>query len=174
MYCEKEMTTIGVTLAPTVPHRAFLRADFSGKKSREKLMPNRAHPLDAGWDVRADLDAPHLVIEPFGRAAVPTGLCLTIPAGYEVQVRPKSGLFIHKGLTVGNAPGTIDAGYQGEVMVLLLNTTPNPVVVLSGSKIAQLVPRALAPVDFPSVFTDVATSAVPSSRGTGGMGSTGE
>jgi dUTP pyrophosphatase len=121
----------------------------------------------AGMDLAADLDAP-LVIVPGGRALVPTGLAVAIPSGYEGQVRPRSGRAVADGLTVLNAPGTIDADYRGEVRVLLVNLGQEPVRLARGDRIAQLV---VAPVA--RVVLDEVDRLDGSARGAGGFGSTG-
>ena len=121
----------------------------------------------AGMDVVAAVDAP-LTLGPGKRAAVPTGLCLAIPDGYEVQVRPRSGLALKHGLTVANAPGTIDSDYRGELKVLLVNLGDAPVVIERAMRIAQLV---VAPVTR-GAFFEVATLD-ETVRGHGGFGSTG-
>jgi dUTP pyrophosphatase len=121
----------------------------------------------AGFDLRAAL-AENVVIEPLGRALVPTGLVFQIPHGYEGQVRPRSGLAVKSGITVLNAPGTIDADYRGEVMVALVNLGSDPFTVTHGMRIAQLVIAAVARV------CPVETDAVDKTRrGSGGFGSTG-
>jgi len=99
-------------------------------------------PDAAGMDIYADLEA-ELTILPFGRALVPTGFALALPRGYEAQVRPRSGLALRSGLTILNAPGTIDADYRDEVKVLLINLGDQPVRIQRGDRIAQLV---IAPV----------------------------
>ena len=101
-------------------------------------LPAYATQFSAGLDVRAANPEP-IVLESLGRAMVPTGLFLEIPAGYEVQVRPRSGLAARRGVTVLNAPGTIDADYRGEVCVILVNLSAEPFVVERGERIAQLV-----------------------------------
>ena len=101
-------------------------------------LPEYATALSAGMDVRASNSEP-IVIPPLGRAMIPTGLYLEIPAGYEVQVRPRSGLAAKKGITVLNAPGTIDADYRGEVCVILVNLGTEDFEVRAGERIAQLV-----------------------------------
>ncbi len=136
-----------------------------------------AHGLDlpayatagaAGMDAVAAVDR-DLVLAPGGRAAVPTGLKLAIPDGYELQVRPRSGLALKHGLTVANAPGTIDSDYRGELMVLLANLGPEPVTITRGMRIAQLV---VAPV-VRGRWVVVETVAADTVRGSGGFGSTG-
>ena len=130
-------------------------------------LPEYATPLSAGMDVRADLSEP-IVLQPLGRAMVPTGLYLEIPAGYEVQVRPRSGLAAKKGITVLNAPGTIDADYRGEVKVILVNLSSEPFTVEAGERIAQLVLAKHERIDWEEV-----SELSESERGAGGFGSTG-
>ena len=101
-------------------------------------LPQYATPLSAGVDLRANLDSP-LIVEPLQRVLVPTGLFMALPAGYEAQVRPRSGLAIKHGLTVLNAPGTIDADYRGEVCVILINLSAEAFTINDGERIAQLV-----------------------------------
>ena len=101
-------------------------------------LPRYATPLSAGVDLRANLDAP-ITLPPMGRCLVPTGLRIALPAGYEAQVRPRSGLAIKKGITVLNTPGTIDADYRGEVCVILVNLSNEPFVINDGERIAQMV-----------------------------------
>ena len=121
----------------------------------------------AGLDLCAALDA-DLVVAPGGRLAVPTGIALALPAGFEGQVRPRSGLALRHGLTVLNAPGTIDADYRGEVLVVLVNHGREPFTISPGDRIAQLV---VAPVAR-ATLTEVA-ALDESERGVGGFGSTG-
>src|SRR5712664_4036982 len=124
-------------------------------------------PDAAGMDLRADLEA-EIVLAPGERRLVPTGLAVAIPSGFEGQVRARSGLAVRHGLTVLNAPGTIDADYRGEVQVLLVNLGCEPVSVRRGDRIAQLVIGPVARV----AWREVAT--LPeSARGAGGFGSTG-
>ena len=103
----------------------------------ENSLPQYATPLSAGMDVRAANEQP-IRIDPLQRAMVPTGLFLEIPEGYEVQVRPRSGLAAKKGITVLNAPGTIDADYRGEVCVILVNLSSEPFVVEKGERNSYL------------------------------------
>ena len=121
----------------------------------------------AGMDLLADVTG-ELVLAPGERRLVPTGLALAIPPGFEGQVRPRSGLAHRAGLTVLNAPGTVDADYRGEVRVLLVNLGAAPVRVRRGDRIAQLV---IAPV-VRARFREV-PALTPSARGDGGFGSTG-
>ena len=101
-------------------------------------LPQYATPLSAGVDLRANLESP-IVIEPMQRVLVPTGLFMALPEGVEAQVRPRSGLALKHGITVLNAPGTIDADYRGEVCVILINLSENPFTINDGERIAQLV-----------------------------------
>lgn len=121
----------------------------------------------AGLDLTADLEAP-LELRPGARALVPTGLAIAIPPGYEGQVRPRSGRAFAEGVTVLNAPGTIDADYRGEVRVLLVNLGESGVRIAHGDRIAQLV---IAPVA--RVAWDEVDSLETTERGAGGFGSTG-
>ena len=130
-------------------------------------LPAYASALAAGLDVRAD-NAEPIVLPPLGRALVPTGLFLEIPAGYEVQVRPRSGLAAKRGVTVLNAPGTIDADYRGEVCVILVNLGAEPFVVERGERIAQLILARHEVIEWQE-----ADALAESGRGAGGFGSTG-
>ena len=131
-------------------------------------LPTYATAGAAGMDAVAAVDR-DLVLAPGGRAPVPTGLKLAIPDGYELQVRPRSGLALKHGLTVANAPGTIDSDYRGELMILLANLGDAPVTVTRGMRIAQLV---VAPV-VRGRWVVVDTVAADTMRGSGGFGSTG-
>lgn len=130
-------------------------------------LPRYETPGAAGMDLRAALREP-IVIEPGARARVPTGFAMALPSGHEGQVRPRSGLADRHGLTVLNAPGTIDEDYRGELQVLLVNLGQAPVTIGRGDRVAQLV---VAPV----VQVDVGEAdALPeTTRGAGGFGSTG-
>lgn len=130
-------------------------------------LPQYATEFSAGMDVRAAIDAP-VVMEPLQRAMIPTGLYLQIPEGYEVQVRPRSGLAAKKGITVLNAPGTIDADYRGEVCVILVNLSSDPFTVERGERVAQLVLAKHEIIEWEE--TDALED---SARGDGGFGSTG-
>jgi dUTP pyrophosphatase len=132
-------------------------------------LPERHSALAAGLDLMAAVpaDAP-VVIAPGGWAAIPTGLVLALPAGSEAQVRPRSGLAIKHGVTVLNAPGTIDSDYRGEVQVLLVNLGAEPFTVARGMRIAQLI---IAPVTSANLVETVFLD--DTSRGPGGFGSTG-
>ncbi len=121
----------------------------------------------AGMDLRAALRAP-VTLRPLGRARIPTGLAMAIPAGFEAQVRPRSGLAAKKGITVLNSPGTIDSDYRGPVEVLLVNLGEEEVVIEPLDRIAQMV---VAP--FTHARLEVVTSLDETARGAGGYGSTG-
>ena len=131
----------------------------------EAQLPAYAHPGDAGMDVRSIED---VTLAPGARALVRTGLVLELPPDAEAQVRPRSGLALKHGVTVLNTPGTIDAGYRGEVGVILINLGAEPFVVEKGMKIAQLVVVPVAQAEIVEVAAVDATD-----RGAGGFGSTG-
>lgn len=131
-------------------------------------LPAYATSLSAGMDLRANLDQP-VVLKPLGRALVPTGLYMALPAGYEAQVRPRSGLALKKGITVLNAPGTIDADYRGEVGVVLVNLSDEAFVIEDGERIAQLVVARHEQAEWVEVEQLDETE-----RGEGGFGHTGK
>jgi dUTP pyrophosphatase len=130
-------------------------------------LPSYSHAGDAGADITTRVD---VVLAPGERATVPTGLTIALPAGYVALVHPRSGLASKSGLTIVNAPGTVDAGYRGEISVTLLNTDPDHEIRLSkGDRIAQLVIQQVERAEF------VAVDHLPGShRGEGGFGSTGK
>lgn len=128
-------------------------------------LPTYATAHAAGLDVVA---AESVMLAPGARHAVATGFAIAIPEGYEVQVRPRSGLALKHGVTCLNSPGTIDADYRGEVKVILANLGADPFAVVRGERIAQLVPAAVQRAD----FTEVA-QLDETARGAGGFGSTG-
>ena len=130
-------------------------------------LPAYATPLSAGVDLRAALEEP-VVLAPLGRALIPTGLYMAIPAGFEGQVRPRSGLAAKHGVTVLNTPGTIDADYRGEIKVILVNLSEVPFTVEPGERIAQMVFACCEQAQFEQVETLDETQ-----RGAGGFGSTG-
>lgn len=134
----------------------------------KNLLPAYETPLSAGADVRADISE-EIVIAPLGRVLIPTGLFLEIEPGYEVQVRPRSGLAAKYGLTVLNSPDTIDADYRGEVKVILVNISNTPYTLQPAERIAQLVAAKCEQINWCEV-----TSIGESERGTGGFGSTGK
>lgn len=131
-------------------------------------LPAYQTALSAGMDLRANLDEA-IVLKPLERRLVPTGLFIALPAGYEAQVRPRSGLALKRGITVLNAPGTIDADYRGEVCVVLVNLSAEEFIIEDGERIAQMVIARYEQVvwDEVEVLTDT-------ERGAGGFGHTGE
>jgi dUTP pyrophosphatase len=133
----------------------------------DAVVPRYMTEAAAGLDLAAAVDAP-VVLAPGDRAAVPTGLAMALPEGYEGQVRPRSGAALKQGLTVVNAPGTIDSDYRGEVCVLLINLGREPVEIQSGDRVAQLVVAPVARAELVEVDELPETD-----RGAGGFGSTG-
>ncbi|MFA4852907.1 MAG: dUTP diphosphatase [Bacteroidales bacterium] len=139
-----------------------------------KIINNSRHPLpsyetihSAGMDLRASLDTP-VVLKTLERALIPTGLFIELPAGYEAQIRPRSGLAFKKGVTVLNTPGTIDADYRGEVKVILVNLSNDEFVVEDGERIAQMIIAKHERADLIEVKELAETF-----RGAGGFGHTG-
>lgn len=152
-------------------------------KSTNEL-PQYAHSSDAGFDFRADINGiendkflfnsiynpvdQNLIINPGGRALIPTGLHMAIPEGYELQVRPRSGLALKYGISILNTPGTIDSGYIGNIGIIVINHGDKPFMIYQGDKIAQGVFNKIVTVSFENVNTLEETS-----RGEGGFGHTG-
>ena len=134
----------------------------------ENSLPEYGTAHAAGLDLRAKLNMP-MVLEPLKRALVPTGLFLELPVGYEAQVRPRSGLAIKHGITVLNSPGTIDADYRGEVMVILVNLSDEAFTINHGERIAQLVMAKHEQIEWETVSELEETA-----RGAGGFGHTGK
>jgi dUTP pyrophosphatase len=130
-------------------------------------LPTYATAGSAGLDLAAALEAEVLLL-PGARLAVPTGIALALPQGWEAQLRPRSGLALNHGVTVLNSPGTIDADYRGEIRVILANLGSEPVTIARGDRIAQLV---IAPVG--RITWQQVAALPPSARGLGGFGSTG-
>ncbi len=130
-------------------------------------LPQYATPLSAGMDIRANLTEP-IVLEPLARKIIPTGLSLELPAGYEAQLRPRSGLAIKHGITLLNTPGTIDADYRGDIGVILVNLSNEPFTVNDGERICQMVIATHAQVEW-----QIAETLEESERGAGGFGHTG-
>ncbi len=144
------------------------RARVEIRRTRaDAKLPRYMSAAAAGADLSAAIDAP-LVLAPGERRAVDTGLAMAIADGYEGQVRPRSGLSLKQGLTVVNAPGTIDSDYRGDVKVLLVNLGAEPVTIEPGQRIAQLVIAPVVQADFHTVEELSETV-----RGSGGFGSTG-
>lgn len=129
--------------------------------------PFYATELSAGMDLYADLESP-VVLRPLERAMIPTGIYIELPRGYEAQIRPRSGLAAKKGVTVLNAPGTVDADYRGEIKVILVNFSSEDFVVERGERVAQMVVAKYEKVEWEEV-----SELSDSERGAGGFGSTG-
>ena len=136
--------------------------------SQAAALPQYETALSAGMDVRARLDEP-ITLAPLCRALIPTGLYVQIPEGYEIQVRPLSGLAAKYGITVLNAPGTIDADYRGEIKVILVNLSNDAFLIENGERIAQLVLARHEKIEWEEV-----DALDPTERGAGGFGSTGK
>lgn len=130
-------------------------------------LPSYESPGAAGMDLRAAVEVP-VVLAPGGRAAVPTGISIALPEGFEAQVRPRSGFALREGVTALNSPGTVDSDYRGEVKVILINHGTEAVTIRRGDRIAQLVVAAVARADWNEVGSLDETD-----RGLGGFGSTG-
>ena len=130
--------------------------------------PAYATPQSAGLDLKANLEKP-VVLKPLQRALIPTGLFIALPAGYEAQVRPRSGLALKHGITVLNSPGTVDADYRGELCVILVNLSDEPFEIAPGERIAQMVVARHEQVEWEQVEVLDATE-----RGAGGFGHTGK
>lgn len=131
-------------------------------------LPGYASNHAAGMDLRASLDQP-VVLKPLDRALIPTGLFIELPEGFEAQIRPRSGLAAKNGITVLNAPGTIDADYRGEIKVILINLSNESFVVQDGERIAQLIVASHEKVEWMP-----ADELVETDRGAAGFGSTGK
>jgi dUTP pyrophosphatase len=130
-------------------------------------LPSYQTPLSAGVDLRANIEN-EILLKPLQRQLVPTGLFIELPAGFEAQIRPRSGLAFKNGITVLNSPGTIDADYRGEIKVLLVNVSETEFMIQPGERIAQMVIAKHETVDWEPVTTLSDTQ-----RGAGGYGSTG-
>ena len=130
-------------------------------------LPAYATPLSAGMDLRANLLEP-VVLQPMERRLIPTGLFIQLPEGYEAQIRPRSGMALKKGITVLNTPGTIDADYRGEIGVILINLSTQPVVIEPAERICQVVIARYEQAQLVEVETLDETE-----RGEGGFGHTG-
>ena len=130
-------------------------------------LPEYATPSSAGMDLRANLEEP-VVLKPFERRLIPTGLYISLPVGFEALVRPRSGLAIKKGITVLNSPGTIDADYRGEIGVIMINLSHDDFTVNDGERIAQMVITSHERVQWERV-----ESLDDTQRGAGGFGHSG-
>lgn len=130
-------------------------------------LPHYATEASAGMDIRANLEEP-IALKPLERTMVPTGIFIELPLGYEAQIRPRSGLAAKKGITVANAPGTIDADYRGEIKVILVNLSNETHEIPDGERVAQMVIARHEQVEWNEVDTLEETA-----RGAGGFGHTG-
>ena len=130
-------------------------------------LPEYATPQSAGMDLRANIEVP-ITLKPMERRLIPTGLYIALPVGYEAQIRPRSGLALKHGITVLNTPGTIDADYRGELMVLLVNFSDSDFIINDGERIAQMVIARHEQGIF-----KVVEALDDTERGTGGYGHTG-
>ncbi|MDR1681451.1 MAG: dUTP diphosphatase [Prevotellaceae bacterium] len=130
-------------------------------------LPQYATPLSAGIDLRANIAEP-LTLAPLQRTLAPTGLFIELPAGYEAQIRPRSGLAARHGISIVNSPGTIDADYRGEIKIILVNLSDAPFVLQPGERIAQMVVAR-----HERIVWDPVAELSDSARGAGGFGSTG-
>ncbi len=134
----------------------------------ENPLPTYATDLAAGMDLRANLETA-VTLQPMERTLVPTGLFMELPAGFEAQIRPRSGLAIKQGLTLLNTPGTIDADYRGEIKIIMINLSTEPQTIQHGERIAQMV---VAP--FVQVTLEEVVELTDTERGSGGFGHTGK
>ncbi len=139
------------------------------------IINKSSHPLPsyetlgaAGMDIRANLESP-LVLQSLERTAVPTGLFIELPVGFEAQIRPRSGMALKQGLSVPNSPGTIDSDYRGEIKVIVVNLSKDPIEIKDGDRIAQMVIAKYETISWNTVDTIGDTE-----RGDGGFGSTGK
>ena len=146
-------------------HEHIVKVRFKMMKGCENLIPQKAHHDDAAFDLRARTD---MILEPGKSHLVPTGLFLELPTHYEAQIRPRSGMALKHSLTIPNSPGTIDAGYRGEVGVIMLNAGKENFTVKRGERIAQMVINRLPVVELIQM-----EELSGSTRGAGGFGSTG-
>lgn len=135
-------------------------------KSKHNL-PEYSTLLSAGLDLRANIES-DLILKPLERILVPTGLFIELPAGYEAQIRPRSGLALKYGITVLNSPGTIDADYRGEICVILINLSNNEFIIKDGERICQMVIAKHEKAEWNLVIDLIETD-----RGSGGFGHTG-
>lgn len=131
-------------------------------------LPEYATDYSAGMDLRANLEEP-ITLKPLERALIPTGLFIELPAGYEAQIRPRSGLAVKHGISVLNSPGTIDADYRGEIRVVLVNLSNSEFIINHGERICQMVVAKHAAVEW-----DETDELEESDRGAGGFGHTGK
>lgn len=156
------------SMCETTAETTLLRVSIRRLPGHQDLpLPDYQSDHAAGMDIHAAVSEP-LVIAPGQRVLVPTGFVMAVPVGYEAQIRPRSGLAYKHGLSMPNAPGTIDADYRGEVKVLMVNLGSEPVTITRGMRIAQML---IKPV--PRVMWDEVDELPPTQRGEGGFGHTG-
>lgn len=134
--------------------------------NKNAIIPQKMSEQAAGYDVFAYLER-DITIKPLSRALIPTGFAMALPAGYEAQIRPRSGLAVKHGLTVLNSPGTIDADYRGEVKIVLINLSENEFVITNGMRIAQMIITKHESINFKKV--EILDTTI---RGEGGFGHT--
>jgi len=159
-----------------VPFRVSLKLNFAGMTSIQiKIVNTSANPLPqyatkgaSGMDIRAALDIP-LTLQPLERNLIPTGLFVEIPQGYEIQIRPRSGLAIKQGITCLNTPGTIDSDYRGEIKIILINLSSEEQIINQGDRIAQMIIQKTERAEWVQVEFLNETE-----RATGGFGHTGK
>lgn len=147
---------------------AFMQVNVSIINQSTNPLPSYATAGSSGMDLSAFLDQP-LILAPMQRELIPTGIFIELPEGYEVQVRPRSGLAIKQGLTCLNSPGTVDADYRGELKVILINLSNEPQTIKTGDRIAQMVLQKVEKINWqPAVAIN------ETERGAGGFGHTGK
>ena len=135
------------------------------KTSEDAVMPKYAHDDDSGMDVYSTKE---IILQSMARTLMPLGFKMAVPKGYEAQIRPKSGLALKQGISVANAPGTIDAGYRGDMGVILINYSKEPVKIEKSQKIAQMVIQKVEKAEI-----EITETLDKTKRGSGGFGSTG-
>lgn len=142
-----------------------LKVEIINRSKHE--LPKYSTELSAGMDIRANIDS-RICLKPLERCLVPTGLYISLPKGFEAQIRPRSGLAINKGITCLNSPGTIDADYRGEIMVILVNLSKGDFIINDGDRIAQMVISKHETIEWIQV-----DSLDETERADGGLGHTG-
>ena len=142
-----------------------LKVEIINRSKHE--LPKYSTELSAGMDIRANIDS-QICLKPLERHLIPTGLYISLPKGFEAQIRPRSGLAINKGITCLNSPGTIDADYRGEIMVILVNLSKGDFIINDGDRIAQMVISKHETIEWIQVYSLDETE-----RADGGLGHTG-
>ncbi len=151
-----------------LPFKEIIKMKVKIVNTSHHPLPEYATPLSAGMDIRANLTEP-IVLKPLERKLIPTGLYISLPEGYEAQMRPRSGLALKHGITLLNTPGTIDADYRGEIGVILVNLSSEPFTINDGERICQMVVAEHGWVEWMAVDALDETE-----RGAGGFGHTGK